>query len=88
MAANAAMRSMALPALDVWESILARPVHLEFREDNQTCITIIKTGKSSTIQHITRTHGISISLLHEIFQDPNISIVLSGEQWAVCRYFH
>ena len=34
-------------------------------EDNQAAAQIVKTGKSQKLRHVRRTHGISISALHD-----------------------
>ncbi len=69
VAAALALRSEGLPALQLWETILERRVHLAFLEDNQTALRIMQTGKSNALRHLTRTHNISINWLHERHND-------------------
>ena len=75
VAANMALRTMALPALDLWEALLGRVVRLKFREDNQSAKQIMTTGKNPTMKHMTRTHGISVSWLHEVCGHANIELL-------------
>ena len=39
-------------------------------EDNDATILIIKTGRNPALRHISRTHGVNVAWLHEIFQRP------------------
>ena len=74
VAANMALRLVALPALDLWEALLNRSVGLKFREDNQSARQIMLTGKNPTMKHMTRTHGISVSWLHEVIGMDNVEL--------------
>ena len=65
VAAAFALRMEGLPALQLWETILDRRVHIAFLEDNQGAVTIMKTGKSNVLRHMGRTHNVSLSWLHE-----------------------
>ena len=67
VAANAAVRTVGLPALDLWESVLKRHVVLNLIEDNERTYQIIKTGKNPTMRYLTRTHGVHVSWLHDLF---------------------
>ena len=75
VAANSALRLMGVPTLDFWEALLGRKVTLEFREDNQTAIVVMKTGRNQTMRHLPRCHGISVSWLHEIMLWDNVKLV-------------
>ena len=43
VAADLAIRTEGLPALQLWDMVLERPVKLLFQEDNQATIQILKT---------------------------------------------
>ena len=58
VAINAAIRSVGIPSLDLWEKILKRKVQLVINEDNETTITVIRTGKDQTMRHVQRTHDV------------------------------
>ena len=58
MPSNAAVRSVGIPSLDLWEKILKRKVRLVVNEDNETTITVIRTGKNQTMRHVQRTHDV------------------------------
>ena len=38
-----------------------------FHDDNQAMIAVIRSGKNPTMRHIERSHGISITWMHEMF---------------------
>ena len=45
--------------------ILGRAVQVRFLEDNSAAIRVIETGRNPTMRHISRTHGVNLSFLHE-----------------------
>ena len=65
MAADLAVRTEGLPALQLWERVLERKLQLDFQEDNVAAIQIMKTGKNPTIRHLGRTHRVDLAWLHE-----------------------
>ena len=69
MAADLAIRTDGLPALQLWGMVLERPTKLVFQEDNQATIKILKTQKNPTLRHLNRTHRINISWLCEVFKN-------------------
>ena len=54
-----------MPTLDLFEAVLKRLVAL--MEDRQSTIQIIRTGRSPTMRHLTRTHGVKIAWLHDCY---------------------
>ena len=62
---NLAFRTLTLPALDLWETLLPGRFLSIVHEDNQACIQVITTGKNPTMRYLGRTHGVSIQFLHE-----------------------
>ena len=66
-AAHLALRTVGLPAMDVFDLVCGRPVCLKLYEDNQAAIQVIKTGRNPTMRHLQRTHGISVRWLHDLF---------------------
>ena len=69
VAADLAIRTEGLPALQLWDMVLGRPVKLLFQEDNQATIQILKTQKNPTLRHLNRTHRVNISWLCEVFRN-------------------
>ena len=67
VAANLAIRTEGLPALQLWDMVLERETILKFQEDNQATIQILTTGKNPTLRHLNRTHRVNIAWLHEVF---------------------
>ena len=63
-----------LPALQLWELLLARSVTLRVHEDNQATILVVKKGYSPKLRHITRTHKVNLSCLSEVFRDDSAEI--------------
>ena len=63
-----AVKDIGIPALYLWETILGRKqggLTLYLYEDNQAAAQIVRTGKSMKLRNVKRTHGISISALHD-----------------------
>ena len=67
ISATTALKTDALPMLDLLESALGRTVHLQCREDNTQCIQAAETGYSKALGHLSRTERISLGVLHEVF---------------------
>ncbi len=74
LAANHAIRAAGLPALPLWERILARPLALDVYQDNQATARIMSTGRAPTLRHIKRTHTVSIAWLHERVTGPDVRL--------------
>ena len=66
VAANTAVRTVGIPSLDMWESVLKRHVVLNLIEDNESAYQIIKTGKNPTMRHLTRANGVHVSWFHDL----------------------
>jgi hypothetical protein len=60
--------------LNLWDIVLGRKVYLDVMEDNDATILIIKSGKNPALRHISRTHGVNVSWLHEVFQKPEFRL--------------
>ena len=84
VALAASLFSEAIPALILWECLLDRGVHLEIMEDNQATIRVVLKGYSAKLRHISRTHKIDISSIHEIVEceDVEIKYCVTDEQAA------
>jgi hypothetical protein len=67
VSANSAIRLMGLPSLDLWEVVLGRKIALDLIEDNESTVQIIKTGKNPTMRHMSRTHGVNVMWLHDLY---------------------
>ena len=61
VSANIAVRTIGLPALDVWETALRRSVQLTLIEDNESTAAIIRSGRKPTMRHLSRTQGVNVS---------------------------
>ena len=73
-----------IPALQLWEKLLQRPVDLVIHEDNQATIIVVRKGYSPKLRHIGRTHKINLSSLKECLDDPciNVQYIDTNEQAA------
>ena len=69
VAADHAVRSYGVPALELWELILADPkMIIQFHEDNNTACIVLRTGYSGAMGHIERNHGVKLRSLAERFK--------------------
>ena len=71
VAADVTLRTMGLPALSIWETMTGKSPKLLFHDDNQGMIGVVRSGKNPTMRHLERTHGISITSMHEHFKKSN-----------------
>ena len=70
VSADVAVRTIGLPALQLWDLVLGdgkRKLSAIFKEDNETAIRVMGTGKNPTMRHMQRTHGLCLARLHEQF---------------------
>jgi hypothetical protein len=74
IAVASAVFGEAIPVLELWETVLQRPVDLIIHEDNQATIQVVERGYSSKLRHITRTHKVNLGSLSEVLQDKGIKI--------------
>ena len=72
VAADTAFRTAGLPLLGLWESYVGNVVTLHFHEDNKAMLDIVRTGRNPTLRYVSRTQGVSIKWLHEVYQKENI----------------
>ena len=81
MAGALARKSAGVPMLDVVRIMkLAANLRgnsstvLHFHVDNQAMAAVIRSGRNPTMRHLSRTHGISISWLHEQCREDDIEM--------------
>ena len=67
IAADFALRTMGIPVVDLWTVVAGKEPRIVFHDDNQAMIAVIRSGKNPTMRHIERSHGISITWMHEMF---------------------
>ena len=61
------MRTEGIPLSVLFAKLLRRKAGLTAHEDNETAITAIKKGYSPLVRHLSRTYGISLARLNELF---------------------
>jgi len=81
------MSKLGVPSLDLWEFVLKRSTVLNMIEDNETTCAIIKSGKNPTMRHISRTHGVNIGWLHDLFQRRIFGITYSRTEAMAADIF-
>ena len=67
--AGHAFRTVGMPALDLWETALKRSVQLTLIENNESTAAIIRSGRNPTMRHISRTHGVNVAWLHDLYKN-------------------
>ena len=79
VAADVGLRSEGLPAQTFWKIIKeGSELQVNFYEDNQTALHVMKTGKNPNMRHLSRTHKVCTNWLHEVFdQDPTVKLIYS-----------
>ena len=87
MAADDVVRTLGIPALDMWEVVFNRKLSIKFHEDNQACLHVIRTGRNPTMRHITRTHGVNTAWLHERVRADTIQPAYIESQHQVADIF-
>ena len=75
IAADFALRTMGVPVVDLWRIISGQEPKVIFHDDNQPMIAVIRSGKNPTMRHIERSHGISITWMHEMFLSSYIILI-------------
>ena len=63
---SSALRTEALPMQVLFERLMGKGIDVEVMEDNSAAIIAIKKGYSPALRHLSRTHRISLGLLHEV----------------------
>ena len=64
-----------MPAHWIWGLVLGREAGLGVVEDDDATMSIIKTGKNPALRHVSRTHGVNVAWLHEVFQRPEFRLI-------------
>ena len=75
VAAEHVLRTVLIPALDLWQLVLGRCPKAIFYEDNQACIQVCNSGSNPTVRHLGRTHRVAVHSLHERFSAGDITMV-------------
>ena len=74
VAADHAIKSSGLPALQLWERLLNRELFIDAYQDNQATATIMTIGRAPTLRHIKRTHSVSVAWIHERVASDDIQL--------------
>ena len=75
VALDFSMRTVGLPYLTLWHTLMPHHPPLVVHEDNQAMIRVMQTGRNPTMRYLGRTHRISVAWLHEVFKDQNQLLV-------------
>ena len=63
------VKQKAIPAQQLLELCLGRPVVLNIREDNDPCIMAVRKGYSLSLRHLARTHKTALDSMHDLVTD-------------------
>ena len=69
VACDHAIRTCGLPAMVLWERLLPHKPNVYVHEDNMAMIQVMRHGRNPTMRHLGRAHRVSVSFLHEQFDD-------------------
>ena len=75
VAADLAVRTIGIPCLPLWDTVLGKEVVCVFHEDNAAMIQVCRTGENPTMRHMGRTHRVDVHWLHERFKEPWLDLV-------------
>ena len=88
VSADHGLKNIGLPACDLWEILLGRPgCKVTMFQDNDACCRICRSGKNPNMQHIGRTHRISVAWLHEQFKSKDISMMRADSELMAADIF-
>ena len=56
-------------------------------EDNESTFQIIKTGKNPTMRHISRTHGVNVQWLHDVYNKGLLNMMYTRTEAQLADVF-
>ena len=68
MVAEHDLRTVGLPALELWDKLVGRPVDLDFHEDEETTGIAMRAGYLPVRRYTSRKHGVDLRWLASTFQ--------------------
>ena len=80
IAADFALRTMGVPVVGLWTIVAGKDPRIVFHDDNQAMIAVVRSGKNSTMRHTERSHGISITWMHEMFMLSYIILICESSK--------
>ena len=77
VAADAAFRTARLPAIRIWKRCTGTERMLYFHQYDKAVLDVVRTGSNPRLRCLSRTHGVNVQWLHEIYRcamasEPNI----------------
>ena len=88
IAAVLGLKTVGIPALELWSVILKRDVVLDLFQDNQSTMCVLLTGKSPQLRHMKRTQGYSLSWAHQQVTAPYVNLCDCVTDMHGSRHFH
>ena len=61
--------------MELWSILLQRPMKAVIHEDNASAIAVVKNGYSPQLRHLAKHHRISLGLVHEMCEQPDIVMI-------------
>ena len=87
VSADHGLRTIGLPALDLWECLLGSTPRLLMFQDNDACCTICRTGRNPSMPYINRTHRISAAWMHHQLQHSGIGMYRADSELMAADIF-
>jgi hypothetical protein len=72
LSASKMLREHSVPLQNLWRIMLGRPITTVINEDNESTITVIKSGYSPQLRYLAKHHRISLGLVHELCSHDDI----------------
>ena len=74
VSASKMLRESLVPQIELWSIFLQRNINAVIHEDNESTITVVKNGYSPQLRHLAKHHRISLGIVHEMCEHPDINM--------------
>jgi hypothetical protein len=74
VSASKMLRESLVPQMELWSIFLQRNINAVIHEDNESTITVVKNGYSPQLRHLAKHHRISLGIVHEMCEHPDINM--------------
>jgi hypothetical protein len=75
VSASKMLRESLIPQMELWSIMLQRPIRAVIHEDNASTIAVVKNGYSPQLRHLAKHHRISLGIVHEMCEQPDIEMI-------------
>ena len=74
VACNHGLRTVGIPALDLWSVILGKDMRMDLYQDNQATARIVATGRAPTLRHVHRVHQVCVAWVHQVVSSESFEL--------------